>query len=80
MRDFRKTLMVAMGTTAIAAGMFAGPLGVAAQDDTAWQGVDDGTTLTMWTRAATEARSRALVDAYNATHREPDRADRRADG
>ncbi len=68
MRDFRKTLMVAMGTTAIAAGMFAGPLGVAAQDDTAWQGVDDGTTLTMWTRAATEARSRALVDAYNATH------------
>ena len=68
MRDFRKTLMVAMGTTAIAAGMFAGPLGVAAQDDTAWQGVDDGTTLTMWTRAATEARSRALVDAYNASH------------
>ena len=33
MRDFRKTLMVAMGTTAIAAGLFAGPLGVAAQDD-----------------------------------------------
>ena len=38
-----------------------------AQDD-AWQGVDDGTTLTMWTRAATEARSQALVDAYNASH------------
>jgi multiple sugar transport system substrate-binding protein len=31
-------------------------------------GVDDGTTLTMWTRAATEAQSQALVDAYNATH------------
>ena len=32
------------------------------------QGVDDGTQLTMWTRAATEARSKALVDAYNASH------------
>ncbi|GAB4005216.1 hypothetical protein GCM10029992_52470 [Glycomyces albus] len=31
-------------------------------------GVDDGTTLTMWTRAATEAQSQALVDEYNATH------------
>jgi multiple sugar transport system substrate-binding protein len=32
------------------------------------EGVDDGTTLTMWTRAATEAQSQALVDAYNAGH------------
>lgn len=32
------------------------------------EGVDDGTTLTMWTRAATEAQSQALVDEYNATH------------
>ncbi|WP_344472532.1 sugar ABC transporter substrate-binding protein [Glycomyces algeriensis] len=32
------------------------------------EGVDDGTTLTMWTRAATEAQSQALVDAYNASH------------
>ena len=32
------------------------------------QGVDDGTQLTMWTRAATEARSKALVDAYNESH------------
>jgi len=31
-------------------------------------GVDDGTTITMWTRAATEPQSRALVDAYNASH------------
>ncbi len=31
-------------------------------------GVDDGTGLTMWTRAATEARATALVTAYNASH------------
>jgi multiple sugar transport system substrate-binding protein len=33
-----------------------------------WQGVDDGTALTMWTRAATEARATALVEAYNESH------------
>ncbi|MFF8973899.1 ABC transporter substrate-binding protein [Streptomyces sp. NPDC014995] len=31
-------------------------------------GVDDGTTLTMWTRAATRPQSEALVEAYNASH------------
>jgi multiple sugar transport system substrate-binding protein len=32
------------------------------------QGTDDGTTLTMWTRAATEIRVNQIVDAYNETH------------
>ncbi|WEH19628.1 sugar ABC transporter substrate-binding protein [Streptomyces sp. VNUA24] len=32
-------------------------------------GVDDGATLTMWTRAATRPQSEALVEAYNASHR-----------
>lgn len=32
------------------------------------EGVDDGTTLTMWTRAATQAQSEALVAAYNESH------------
>jgi multiple sugar transport system substrate-binding protein len=32
------------------------------------QGVDDGTTLTMWSRAATEIRLQAIVEAYNETH------------
>ncbi|MET9764602.1 sugar ABC transporter substrate-binding protein [Streptomyces sp. NPDC006372] len=32
-------------------------------------GVDDGTKLTMWTRAATRPQSEALVEAYNASHR-----------
>ncbi|UUU36793.1 sugar ABC transporter substrate-binding protein [Streptomyces sp. CA-210063] len=32
-------------------------------------GVDDGSTLTMWTRAATRPQSEALVKAYNAGHK-----------
>src|SRR5262245_36380816 len=30
---------------------------------------DDGTTITMWTRAATEAQSKLLVEGYNASHK-----------
>lgn len=33
------------------------------------KGVDDGTRLTMWTRAATRPQSEALVKAYNAGHK-----------
>jgi multiple sugar transport system substrate-binding protein len=32
------------------------------------QGVDDGSTITMWSRAATETRVQSQVDAYNETH------------
>ncbi|MFF4522787.1 ABC transporter substrate-binding protein [Streptomyces bluensis] len=32
------------------------------------KGVDDGTKLAMWTRAATRPQSEALVKAYNASH------------
>lgn len=32
-------------------------------------GVDDGTHITMWSRAATQKRAQALVDAYNASHK-----------
>lgn len=42
------------------------PMGTVAQ--TAEEGVDDGSTLTLWTRAATQARATPLVEAYNATH------------
>ncbi|WCN83287.1 ABC transporter substrate-binding protein [Micromonospora sp. LH3U1] len=31
-------------------------------------GVDDGSTLTLWTRAATESVSKAYAEAYNKTH------------
>ena len=32
-------------------------------------GVDDGTQLTLWTRAATQARADQLIQAYNASHK-----------
>jgi multiple sugar transport system substrate-binding protein len=32
-------------------------------------GVDDGTKITMWTRAATQSQSERLVKAYNASHK-----------
>lgn len=32
------------------------------------EGVDDGTTLTLWTRAPMEKQAKALVEAYNAGH------------
>ena len=46
-------------------------LGACAKDSSTapTRAVDDGTTLTMWTRAATEAVSKAYADAYNASHK-----------
>ncbi len=32
------------------------------------EGVDDGTQLTLWTRAPLEKQANLLVDAYNASH------------
>ena len=37
----------------------------------ATSGVDDGTHLTLWLPATTQARAVALVKAYNATHKNP---------
>lgn len=34
-----------------------------------WEGVDDGSTLTLWTRAPMEKQATLLVDAYNSTHK-----------
>lgn len=51
------------GTPAAASGSPASSASAAA-----WEGVDDGTKLTMWTRAATQARAEPLVAAYNAAH------------
>ncbi len=62
---FRRGATFATAAAVLSVGLLAAPP-VAAQE--AWQGVDDGTTLTMWTRAATEARATALVEAYNASH------------
>ena len=42
--------------------------GSSAPSAAAEQGVDDGTTLTLWTRAPLEKQAKALVEAYNASH------------
>lgn len=42
------------------------PSGPAAGDTA---GVDDGTTVTMWTRSPTATFSQTLIDAYNASHK-----------
>lgn len=54
------------GAVALAALIAVGPAVAVAQDS---QGVDDGTQLTLWTRAATQVRVDALVQAYNASHK-----------
>jgi multiple sugar transport system substrate-binding protein len=40
-----------------------------APEQGAGQSADTGATITMWTRSATEAASKRLVDRYNATHK-----------
>lgn len=59
---------LALATTA--ALVLGSTIGAVAQseDVDAAMGVDDGTTLKMWTRSVTAAQTQALVDAYNATH------------
>lgn len=62
MKQSRPTLMAA----AVAAGLFAAPMAAFAADP---MGVDDGTQLTLWTRAATQARAEQLIEAYNSSHK-----------
>ncbi|MGN6158314.1 MAG: ABC transporter substrate-binding protein [Devosia sp.] len=44
-------------------------LGTAASFAADPMGTDDGTQLTLWTRAATQARADQLIQAYNASHK-----------
>src|SRR5450756_2693677 len=46
--------------------------GSAAPAGETWEGVDDGTVLTLWTRAPLEAQANLLVDADNSTHEDQD--------
>jgi multiple sugar transport system substrate-binding protein len=56
--------------TETAAAASSAPASAPAASATAFSaGTDDGTKLTMWTRAATEARAKPLVAAYNASHK-----------
>lgn len=58
--------MPSLWRAALAALMLTAP-GVALAADPL--GVDDGTQLTLWTRAATQVRVDQLVQAYNASHK-----------
>lgn len=44
------------------------PSDTSSGDSSSAEGVDDGTELTMWTRAPLEAQATRLVEAYNASH------------
>ena len=64
--------LTAVTTLALGLLIAAVPAGGAAQSpgaSPASYGTDDGTHITMWSRAATQARAQALVDAYNASHK-----------
>lgn len=56
-----------VGGLAACAGGGNGGTGAAPADIPA-EGTDDGTTLTLWTRAPLERQAKLLVEAYNASH------------
>ncbi len=73
-RRGRATLAAAVGLAlALLAGACGGDSddggGGSAGGQANLQGVDDGAQITMWTRAATKAQSEALVNGYNASHK-----------
>jgi multiple sugar transport system substrate-binding protein len=68
----RRTRVLAGALATCAALLLAAGCGGDDGEDSAATGggsADDGTTITMWTRAATQAQSERLVEAYNASHK-----------
>ncbi|MEV7692823.1 sugar ABC transporter substrate-binding protein [Microbacterium sp. NPDC089189] len=71
----RRTVLRTM-TSIVAAGVLVGSLagcaagsgGTTAPEDIPAEGIDDGSTLTLWTRAPMERQAKLLVEAYNASH------------
>lgn len=61
--------LLAAASLVTACGSGDGDSGNGGGGGTSVGGVDDGATLTMWTRAATRPQSEALVKAYNAAHK-----------
>lgn len=71
----RRRTAVRVMTSMITAGVLVGSLaacaagsGSTAPADIPTEGVDDGSTLTLWTRAPMERQAKLLVEAYNAAH------------
>ena len=62
--------VVGLALTGLAACGSASDDGAAAEElqSAGPDGVDDGSTLTMWTRAPLERQATTLVEAYNASH------------
>jgi multiple sugar transport system substrate-binding protein len=56
-------------STTTGGGAASSPAAPAGSTQSSGPGVDDGTKLTLWTRAATQVQSKQLADAYNATHK-----------
>ncbi|MDD7945808.1 extracellular solute-binding protein [Microbacterium sp. NE2HP2] len=77
MTPFRRRPAFRAATAALVAGVLVGGLAAcstsgggdtAAPADIPAAGTDDGTTLTLWTRAPLERQAKLLVEAYNASH------------
>lgn len=64
-RSRARAVFAALAGAAVLAACQSGPSTSAAADTSA---VDDGTTITMWTRSPTATFSQTLIDAYNASH------------
>jgi len=75
MNTTRRRAALRAATALVTAGALIGGLAACAGSDTPApaesipaEGVDDGSTLTLWTRAPMEAQANLLVDAYNESH------------
>jgi multiple sugar transport system substrate-binding protein len=60
---------VLAAVAALALAVSAGCGSKSADTPPAGASADDGTQITMWTRAGTESQTKALVDAYNSSHK-----------
>jgi multiple sugar transport system substrate-binding protein len=68
MRALATAAVLALALAACGGGGGGAPAGGGAAD-AGPDGVDDGATLTLWTRAPLEKQANLLVEAYNASHR-----------
>lgn len=62
------TAAVLLGSSLAACGSSGDDKPAASSTEGGVEGVDDGTELTLWTRAPMEKQAKLLVDAYNASH------------
>ncbi|MBY6687296.1 sugar ABC transporter substrate-binding protein [Rhodococcus sp. BP-149] len=67
-RTTRAAAALAVVTMTVALSACGSSSTVVRGDPSNVEGVDDGTTLTLWTRAPLEAQANLLVDAYNSSH------------